>query len=203
MQKLRIDRPIIVEGKYDKIKLASLLDADIITTEGFGIFSSAEKLALIRKLAAPRGVIVMTDSDGAGTQIRAHISSALPKEKVTHLYIPRIMGKERRKKTPSKAGTLGVEGMEIEMLREIFMPFSTEGADKMASKGEAVTKAHFFADGLTGVAGAVEKRDKLAAQFGLPPAMTPNALLTALNILTSYDGYREAVAQIDEAGGAE
>ena len=121
--RIKIDRPVIVEGKYDKIKLQSVIDATIITTDGFGIFNRKEKLMLIRRLAAGSGVIVLTDSDGAGKVIRKYISSALPKEKVVHIYIPEIPGKEKRKQTPSKAGTLGVEGIEQNAaLQKLFAP---------------------------------------------------------------------------------
>ena len=113
MEKLKIDRPIIVEGRYDKITLSAVLDAHVIPTNGFSIFNDQEKLALIRRLAAERGVIVLTDADGAGKLIRAHMSSALPKDRVIHLYTPAIEGKEKRKASPSKEGLLGVEGMEV------------------------------------------------------------------------------------------
>jgi len=197
MEKIKIDRPIIVEGKYDKIKISSIVDADIITTEGFGIFKKSEKLALIRKLAAPNGIIVMTDSDGAGTQIRAHISSAVPKDKVIHLYIPRVEGKERRKSASSKAGTLGVEGIDADKLRDIFRPFSQSADWKKPT--DPITKAHFYEDGLTGMPNAAERRDKLALSLDLPPEMTPNALLAALNILITYPEYKEKVDSLAES----
>lgn len=201
MEKLIIEYPIIVEGKYDKIKLSSILDANIITTEGFGIFSKSEKLSLIRKLAEPAGIIVMTDSDGAGTQIRGHISSAVPKEKLIHLYIPRVDGKEKRKKTPSKAGTVGVEGIDADTLRAIFAPFSSNSGVKKRESGEAasVSKADFFEDGLTGINGAAEKRNKLAKSLDLPPDMTPNALLAAINIIMDRSEYKKAVKNMDSA----
>lgn len=198
MEKIIIDRPIIVEGKYDKIKLSSILDANIITTEGFGIFSKSEKLSLIKRLAEPNGIIVMTDSDGAGTQIRAHISSAVPKNKIIHLYTPRVEGKEKRKKTHSKAGTLGVEGIDADKLREIFAPFSAEADENSKNTEPPITKADFFEDGLTGMDGAAEKRNRLAVNLGLPPNMTPNALLTALNIITTYSEYKKAVETLNE-----
>lgn len=199
MEKLIIEYPIIVEGKYDKIKLSSILDANIITTEGFGIFSKSEKLSLIRKLAEHAGIIVMTDSDGAGTQIRGHISSAVPKEKLIHLYIPRVDGKEKRKKTPSKAGTVGVEGIDADTLRAIFAPFSSNSGVKKRESGEMVSKADFFEDGLTGINGAAEKRNKLAKSLDLPPDMTPNALLAAINIIMDRSEYKKAVKNMDSA----
>ena len=160
--KLRVDIPIAVEGKYDKIKLCSIIDANIVTTNGFGIFSSAEKTALIRRIAEPRGIIVLTDSDGAGLVIRNYFKSILPKDKLIHLYTPEIAGKERRKRAPSKAGFLGVEGMEAEMLRKLFKPFAvnSENSDEKFTNKQQVMKADFFADGLSGGEGSVERREQ-------------------------------------------
>ena len=193
MNKIKISRPIIVEGKYDKIKLSSILDANIITTDGFGIFNSAEKVALIRALAAPSGVIVLTDSDGAGKVIRSKISSVLPQNAVTHLYIPQILGKEKRKSAPSKEGTLGVEGIDAEILRKIFEPFEDDLPQKRMGR---VSKQDFYEDGLSGGENSAEKRDALALQFGLPRGMSANALLAAINIISDEDGYESAVKKL-------
>ena len=194
MDKLKIDRPIIVEGKYDKVTLSSVLDAHIIPTGGFSIFKAKEKLSLIRRLGEERGVIVLTDSDGAGQLIRSHLSSALPKDKITHLYTPRIEGKEKRKKAPSKEGVLGVEGMEAERLRALFAPFAADAAGK--PRGRAVEKRDFYADGLSGGDGAAAKREALAAQLDLPRGMSANALLDAINLLYTYDEYKEAIENL-------
>lgn len=193
--KLRVDIPIAVEGKYDKIKLCSIIDANIVTTDGFGIFSSAEKTALIRRIAEPRGIIVLTDSDGAGLVIRNYFKSILPKDKLIHLYTPEIVGKERRKRAPSKAGFLGVEGMEAELLRKLFEPFavnSDNSYNKFTNK-QQVTKADFFADGLSGGEGSVEKRNRLAAVLRLPSGLSANALLAAVNMLCGRDEYSRIV----------
>ncbi|MBQ8858601.1 MAG: DUF4093 domain-containing protein [Clostridia bacterium] len=194
MDKLKIDRPIIVEGKYDKITLSSVLDANIIPTGGFSIFKTKEKLALIRRLGEEKGVIVLTDSDGAGQLIRAHLSSALPKDKIIHLYTPRIEGKERRKKTPSKEGVLGVEGMEAARLRDLFAPFAVDAAAK--PRGHAVEKRDFYADGLSGGEGAAARREALAASLALPRGMSANALLDAINLLYTYDEYKNAIKNL-------
>ena len=199
MDKLHIDRPIIVEGKYDKITLSSVLDAHIITTDGFSIFNRSEQMALLRRLGRETGIIVLTDSDGAGKLIRSHISSALPKEQVVHLYIPSIPGKERRKKVGSAEGTLGVEGMTAERIRRIFTPFATHGSPQ-TPKGRPVEKRDFYADGLSGGAGAAEKRERLAKAFDLPRGMTANALLEAINLLFDYETYKKTLAEIGEAG---
>lgn len=190
-ERVRIPLPVVVEGKYDKMKLASIIDATIVTTAGFGIFNSREKLALIRRLAERGGVVILTDSDGAGSVIRSHIKSALPPDKIYDLYIPRIEGKERRKSAPSKDGSLGVEGMRDELLRDLFADFAHRmGFDGSggANRGEygSITKADMMALGLTGD-GSREARDALAARLGLPPKMTPNAFLGALNILVTRD----------------
>ena len=193
--KLRVDIPIAVEGKYDKIKLCSIIDANIVTTDGFGIFSSAEKTALIRRIAEPRGIIVLTDSDGAGLVIRNYFRSILPKDKLIHLYTPEIAGKERRKRAPSKAGFLGVEGMEAEMLRKLFEPFAvnSDNSYNNFTNRQQVTKADFFADGLSGGEGSVEKRNRLAAVLRLPSGLSANALLAAVNMLCGRDEYSRII----------
>lgn len=195
MEKLKIDRPVIVEGKYDKITLSAVLDAHIIPTGGFSIFNQKEKLALIRRLGQERGIIVLTDSDGAGKLIRAHLSSALPKEKIIHLYTPSIAGKESRKKAPSKEGLLGVEGMEAERLRALFAPFATDA--ERPARGRPIEKRDFYADGLSGGSDAATRREALAAYFSLPRGMTANALLEAINLLYDYQAYRAALAALD------
>ena len=192
MEKLKIDLPIIVEGKYDKIKIKSLFDACVITTEGFGVFKNSEKLALIKKLAAKSKIIVITDSDGAGKLIRSHLSGALPKDKLIQLYIPRVEGKERRKDAPSAEGTMGVEGMENEILYKILLPYTEEGEPV----GEnPLSKTDLYVDGLTGGENSRERRDRLAVSLGLPPGMTPNALLEALKLICPYEKYLELVGR--------
>ena len=185
MEKLRIDCPIIVEGKYDKIKLSSIVDACIIATDGFGVFKNSERLALIRELSKKSKIIVLTDSDGAGKVIRSHITSAIPKDRLIQLYTPQIAGKEKRKEHASKEGYLGVEGMEAEELLKLLKPYSVENYTE--SEREEITKADMYEMGLTGAQDSAEKRDKLAASLGLPKNMTPNALLAALNVLVTRE----------------
>ena len=187
-ERVHIPLPVVVEGKYDKMKLASIIDATIVTTAGFGIFNSREKLALIRRLAERGGVVILTDSDGAGSVIRSHIKSALPPEKIYDLYIPRIEGKERRKSAPSKDGSLGVEGMRDELLYGLFSDFARRMGFDGTPTGEygTINKADMMALGLTGD-NSREARDALAARLGLPPKMTPNAMLGALNILVTRE----------------
>lgn len=196
MEKLKIPYPILVEGKYDKIKLDSVLEATVITTDGFRVFNRGEKLALVRALAERSPVIVLTDSDGAGKLIRSHITSALPKDKLIQLYIPKIQGKERRKITASAEGTLGVEGMDASLLRNLFAPYA-EGADGAAPvlRDNKLSKVDFYLDGLSGGEGSTAKRDALAKTFGLPDGMTANALLAALRLLCTYEEYCRAVGR--------
>ncbi len=186
--KLKIALPVIVEGKYDKIKLDSLLDANIITTGGFGVFNSDEKKALIKRLCKD-GVILLCDSDGAGKVIRSYIKSLLPSGKVYNLYIPKIEGKEKRKKEGSKEGTLGVEGMETSLLRSLFEKFE----DNSVTLGERITKQHFYKFGLSGGENSSFRRDKLAVLYDLPCGMTANALLDALNMITTLDDFEQKV----------
>lgn len=185
MEKMKIDLPIIVEGKYDKIKILSIADACVIATDGFGVFKNSERLALIKRLAAQSKIIILTDSDGAGKVIRSHITSAIPKERIIQLYTPQVKGKERRKDAPSAEGYLGVEGTEAETLRALLAPFSvgTYDSEKSGQVYKELTKADMFEAGLTGAPDSAERRDELALSLGLPRGMTPNALLAALNVL--------------------
>lgn len=193
MEKVKITLPIIVEGRYDKSALSGFVDATIITTGGFSIFNNREKQALIRRIAA-NGIILLTDSDGGGKQIRKFLSGILPSDKIYNLYIPKIEGKESRKRHASKEGTLGVEGMEKDVILRLLTPFidgeKTQKADKM------ITKVDFFTDKLTGCERASENRAKLCRACDLPEDMTPNALLEAMNLLYGYEEYRTIVDKI-------
>lgn len=186
MEKLCVSLPVIVEGKYDKITLSSVLDAHIIPLGGFSVFNAKEKQLLLCRLAEAGGVIVLTDADGGGKQIRSFLSGILPKDKVFHLYIPAVAGKERRKTRAGKAGLLGVEGMTPEILRELFAPFAN-GAS-LPTRG-SLTKADFYRDGLSGTDGAAERRRAFALAAGFPPDMTANALLEAVNLLYTKEAY--------------
>jgi ribonuclease M5 len=197
--KPRVRLPIVVEGKYDKITLTSIFDCTVIELGGFGIFKSEEKRALLRAVGKD-GLIVLTDSDGAGKLIRSHLSGIFPKDKLYHVYTPRVEGKEKRKPAPSREGVLGVEGMSREVLLRVLSPFTEEGERVELSNKIAITKQDFYLDGLSGGEGSSALRDRLAAEFSLPPRMTANALLSALNIVTDRDGYRHAVEKITPKG---
>lgn len=190
MEKIKINLPIIVEGRYDKSALSGYLDAKIITTEGFSIFNNKEKQALLRRISE-NGVILLTDSDGGGKQIRSFLKGILPAEKIHNLYIPKIEGKESRKRKPSKAGTLGVEGMDKDTILRLLFPF-IEGENHV-NVGKMITKVDFFVDKLTGCEGASENRAWLCRECDLPEDMTPNALLEAMNLLYGYDEYKAII----------
>ena len=141
--------PVVVEGRYDKSAILGMLDGTVITTEGFAVFNSKEKQALIRRLAGDRGIIVLTDSDGGGRQIRAFLSGILPKDKIYQLYIPNIEGKERRKRRPGKAGLLGVEGVGGEVLKRVLKDFISEDGSAEVPCGAGITPAELYSDGLS------------------------------------------------------
>ncbi len=191
-----LDRPVIVEGKYDRQKLLSVLDSTIITTNGFGIFNDREKRALIRRLAEKNGIFVLTDADGAGFVIRNLLRGCVPKEKITHLYIPAVAGKERRKSAPSKEGLLGVEGIDTETLEQIFAPFAVGSVTDQVCR-QPVTKADFYEAGLSGGAGSAARREALCMYLRLPAHMSANALLEAINLLYAKEEYEAALAAIN------
>ena len=189
---LTISRPIIVEGKYDKIKLSRVVNAHIVTTDGFGIFSQAQKASLIRRLAEDNGVIVLTDSDGAGLVIRNYLRNILPPDKIIHLYTPRIKGKAKRKNTPSKEGFRGVEGMETQWLEKTFAPFADGGAKPRMQ----LTKADLYALGLSGGANSEIRRRELSRLLQLPDNLSANALLEAICLLVTPEEFERAIAAL-------
>ena len=182
---LKIREAIVVEGRYDKNTLSQIVDAPILETSGFGIFKDKEQMSLLRRVAERRGLIVFTDSDGAGFVIRNHIKSAIPGKYLKHAYIPDVYGKEKRKTAPGKEGKLGVEGLSpeilIDSLRRAGATF--EGEDSLGNKG--ITKQDLMALGLSGGANAGAKRQQLLKRLGLPERMSANAMLQALNLLCS------------------
>ena len=204
MEKLKIPYPIVVEGKYDRMKLLAVCEGLIIKTDGFGVFKNQQKAALIRALAQKSPIIVLPDSDGGGKVIRSHVSALVPKDRLIQLYIPRIEGKEKRKSEPSKEGTLGVEGMENGLLYDLLRPFSdtenTDAAQKLAEiANNPLSKTDFFIDGITGGENSTQKRDEIAKKFNLPTGMTANALLEALKVTATYDEYLKAVNRKTES----
>ena len=189
MEKLKIKYPCIVEGKYDKIKHESVIEGRIIQTAGFGVFSDREKTAMLRALAEKTPLIVATDSDGGGLVIRNYMKSIIPKERLFHVYIPEIKGKEKRKTEHSKAGILGLEGMSAALLRELFAPYAQNEEPK---KEDHITKSDFYLWGLSGGDGSAERRKKLCKELALPTNLSANAMLDIIDML--YD--REFVENI-------
>lgn len=191
-ERLKIPFPVIVEGKYDKLRLECVMEGQILTTDGFGVFNAREKTQLFRALAQKTPLILLTDSDGAGKLIRSHLTSCLPAGRLIQLYIPKIAGTERRKEHPSAEGTLGVEGMEQSLLYDLLAPYADEAAVLRAAENP-LCKADLFEDGLTGCPDSAARRDVFAERLGLPAGMTPNAFLAALRVLLSYDDYLRMV----------
>ncbi len=189
---LEISLPIIVEGKYDRERVLSVARATVITTDGFGIFKKDEKAALIRRLAAAGGVIVLTDSDGAGLVIRNYIHGILPPDKIFDIYTPEVKGKEKRKAEPSKAGLLGVEGMDRGWLENALSPF----AGGISRREPKVTKTDFYLLGLSGGDGSSEKRKKLAQLLDLPCNLSSNSLINAINLAVSEKEYLSAIEKL-------
>ncbi len=194
MEKIRLTQAVVVEGKYDKIKLSSILDAYILTTEGFGLFKDREKADLFRRLAAERGLIVATDADGAGLLIRNYFNSIIPKEQLTHIYIPEIAGKERRKASPSKEGTLGLEGMEASLLYSLFLPLADKAAGGDAAPAEEITLTDLFEDGFRGGENSEARRKALLRAAGLPSNLSAKALVGAVNMLGGRPFYEKVKA---------
>lgn len=195
----KISLPVIVEGRYDKTTLCSVFDCRVIVTDGFGIFNSKEKQALVRRIAGKGGVIVLTDSDGGGKQIRSFLSGILPKESIHQLYIPQIEGKERRKKAPSKAGLLGVEGMTPQILRKVFERFilTDEQTDtEKYSDDFVITAAELYALGLTGADSSAARRDLLAERVGLPHGMSAKAMAAAIPMVLSDDEWQRVKEEL-------
>ncbi len=196
-EKLVIGYPIIVEGKYDKIKLSSLVEAQIIPTAGFGVFKNRELAQLLRKLSERSMIIVLTDSDGGGKVIRSHISGLIPKDRLIQLYIPQIKGKEVRKVSPGAQGLLGVEGMDADLLRQLLAPYAQGDAAQRRAENP-LSKTDFFIDGLSGGADSKARRAEIARACGLPEDMTANALLDALKMLLTYEEYLALVGREKE-----
>lgn len=187
---IKLTQAIVVEGRYDKNTLSQIVDAPIFETGGFGIMHDRKLLEFLRAVAEKRGLIILTDSDGAGFVIRNYLKGALPKNKVFHAYIPDVYGKERRKAHAGKEGKLGVEGMRPEVLLRALKSAGVQ-TEQGETREKRITKTDLFLAGLSGSAGSAEKRKKLQEQLHLPEHLGTNALIDALNILMSYDEFWE------------
>ena len=184
---VKVKEAIVVEGRYDKNTLSQILDAPILETSGFGIFKDKQQMALLRRIAETRGLIVFTDSDGAGFVIRNHIKSAIPGKYLKHAYIPDIYGKEKRKAAPGKEGKLGVEGMTREVILESLRRAGATIEGEQTVPLCQITKQDLMELGLSGGADASAKRLKLLKKLNLPERMSPNAMLQALNLLYTLE----------------
>ena len=186
----KIKEVIVVEGRYDKNALSQVVDATIITLGGFSVFNDREKLAFLRRLAEKKGLIVLTDSDGAGFVIRNYLKGALPKQGVLHAYIPDIPGKEKRKRAPGKEGLLGVEGMTKEILLEALSNAGADlGGEPVKKKGDGITKLDLYTAGLSGRPDSQKKREAFLDRLRFPAHMSANALLDALNLLYTREEF--------------
>jgi len=199
---LTLKVPVIVEGKYDKSRLAQVVDGTILTTEGFGIFKNHEKRALIQKLGE-NGIIVLCDSDGGGKVIRSHLQGILPKGKVYNLYIPQIPGVEKRKRHTggSKAGFLGVEGIDNRTLEELFERLASAHPEIVSdeekdSLGDPVTTGDMYALGLTGGQDSAKRRDLVCRTLGLPQGMNANAFRSAIDLLYNRETFLALCADL-------
>lgn len=193
---IKINEAVIVEGKYDKIKLSGIIDALIIETDGFAVFRDKEKQKLIRFLAETRGIVIMTDSDSAGFQIRSFISGITDSKNVRNVYIPDIYGKEKRKTEASKEGKLGVEGIPAEIIVEALHKAGVDCDESERTTPQSVTKTDFFLDGVCGREQSSVIRKELAKTLGLPERISASSLLKIINSYMTYDDYKNAVESV-------
>jgi len=199
---VKIREAIVVEGRYDKNTLCQIVDAPILETAGFGIFKDKKQMALLRQVAQSRGLIVFTDSDGAGFVIRNHIKSAIPAKFLKHAYIPDIPGKEKRKAAPGKEGKLGVEGMTPEIILEALKRAgATIEGENGAAAPHQITKQDLMTLGLSGGPDASAKRLRLLKRLDLPEHMSPNAMLQALNLLYSLEQLTQIMQTMERENG--
>lgn len=197
---IKIKQAVIVEGKYDKIKVSNILDTLIIETDGFGIFKDKNKQKLIRRLAETRGILILTDSDSAGFTIRSFLNGIVPQEQLVNVYIPDIFGKEKRKSEPSKEGKLGVEGVKSDVIIDALKKAGVEfdvGTEKQINT-HPVTKTDLFLDGLSGGKGSAEKRARFLKQLDLPEHLSSNSMLKLINSFMDFDDYKREIQKLNE-----
>ena len=194
---IKINEAVIVEGKYDKIRLSNFVDGLIICTDGFRLFKDSEKKQFIKRLAAERGILILTDSDAAGFKIRSYIKSFVPEEQIKNAYIPDIFGKEKRKDSPSAEGKLGVEGISDDILRAAIERAGITMLDSKAHNSE-ITMADLYRLGLTGTQNSAERRRKVFTSLGLPARLSSSAFLRVANMFITMDDIENAVATLDE-----
>jgi ribonuclease M5 len=193
---IKIKEAVIVEGKYDKIKLSGILDTVIVETDGFAVFKDKEKQHLIRFLAEKRGIIIMTDSDSAGFKIRSFLKGIIKNDNVKNVYIPDIYGKEKRKTEMSKEGKLGVEGMETKIIMTALEKAGVLYDENSKKEGKEITHTDFFEDGISGGENSSQIRKAFAKQLGLPELISSSALLKIINSYMTYDEYKEVISSM-------
>lgn len=191
---IKVKEAVIVEGKYDKIKLSNILDGIIVEINGFGIYKDKNRMKFIRKLAEERGIIIITDSDHSGFQLRNFIASSVGKDKVKHIYIPDVYGKEKRKDKPSKEGKIGVEGISDDVLRELFEKGGVVCLD--ANSENRITNYDLFEAGLSGAPNATQNKKKLLKKLNLPEFLSTNSLLSYLNSVMTRDEFFDYITTI-------
>ncbi len=197
--KPNIPFPVIVEGKYDRNTLLSVINAKVIPVGGFSVFNNVQTRELILRLADKGKIILLTDSDGGGIQIRSFVERCVPRDRIINLYIPKIQGKEKRKKKRGKAGLLGVEGMTPDIIRNIFLPVMQKYTDNISEAAQqTVTKADFYADGFSGRENSAQMRKTLSDILSLPSDISANALIEAINLICSRKEYESARAKVWE-----
>lgn len=191
---LHVEEVIVVEGKYDAIKLSNIVDAPIFVTNGFAIFKDDEKMELLRQMASKNGVVLLTDSDGAGLVIRRYLSGALPDIEIKQAYIPQLVGKERRKKQSSKEGFLGVEGMSEKILKEALLHAGV--GTTCSNKNQWMTKSRLFEDGLSGSENSRELREKFLLLYHLPKNLSTKRMIEWINIVLTEEEYLQILERI-------
>ena len=194
---IKLDRPVIVEGKYDIIKLSNIIDALVIKTDGFGIFKDKEKQALVRRLACEKGIIVLTDSDSAGFMIRNFIRSVVPADKITNVYIPDVFGKEKRKTEAGREGKLGVEGMTEAILLEAFGKAGVLCEKSEGTERRLITNLDLYEAGLSGRNDSKAKRKALLKSLALPERMSTSSLVKILNTFVTYEEFIKKVEELE------
>ncbi len=192
-EKIKLAFPVIVEGKYDKQKVCSVAEGTVITLDGFSVFNNTEKIMLLRRICGEDKVILLTDSDSAGGFIRSKLKGYLKSENIINIYTPKTEGKEKRKKSPSKEGILGVEGIDADIIYSLLKPFAADGEIK--DKG-GITKGVLYSLKLLGGEGSSARRDKLCGRLGLPSGMTPKGFLAAVNIICTAEEFINEVKEI-------
>ncbi len=193
---IKLNEAVIVEGKYDKIKISGILDTVIVETDGFAIFKDKEKQRLIRFLAEKRGIIIMTDSDSAGFKIRSFVKNITKSENVKNVYIPDIYGKEKRKTEASKEGKLGVEGVQTQIILDALEKSGVLYTESNKKQGREITHTDFFEDGISGGENSSEIRKSLAKELGLPEKISSSSLLKIINSYMTYEEYKQVIDKI-------